>query len=207
MLKKSGTDLDLVEVNRRKKFVNRRLGELRRLKEEALRNGEILRLDVDLASEVGVPAWSPILIVVPPSITENWRREFETWGHFAVSVYESGPGREEALESVRFGRSEVLICTKSCFQQEFVSEALCEINWKLVIVDEFHNFKNEKGKISKNLRALKAAQNCLVVGLTGTLMQNDLKELWNLVDLAEEHFLGTYDCFKAEYEEPIKQSL
>jgi len=204
LLKKTGTDLDLIEVNRRKKFVDKRLGEFRRAKEEALRNGEILSLDVDLASEVGVPDWSPILIIVPPSVAEHWRRDFATWGHFAVSTYETGGEQEKALESVRYGRSEVLICTKSCFQNDYVCEVLCQINWKLVVVDEFHNFKNKKGKISQNLRALKSAQECLVVGLTGTLMQNDHKELWNLVDLAETNFLGPYELFKAEYEKPIK---
>lgn len=178
LLKKDGTQLDAIQVKRRVKFVTRRLCEFRQAKQAALKEGTILCIDdhlSDIHSEIpgGIPDWSPILIIVPPSVCSHWQRDLDTWGHFGVSVYETGTEQANSLEKIRFGASEILICTKSCLAQEHTIEALCEINWKLVIVDEFHLFKNEKGKISKNLRKLKEAlkpQSPLIIGLTGTLM-------------------------------------
>lgn len=43
-----------------------------------------------------------------------------------------------------------------------------------------------------------------MLAMTGTLMSNDHKELWNLVDLVETDYLGSWDEFKNEVSEPIK---
>jgi SNF2 family DNA or RNA helicase len=43
-----------------------------------------------------------------------------------------------------------------------------------------------------------------VIGMTGTLMQNDHSELWNLVDLVETDYLGTYQDFNNRVSIPIK---
>jgi SNF2 family DNA or RNA helicase len=64
--------------------------------------------------------------------------------------------------------------------------------------------QNEKGYLSENLRQLKCNHRCLVIGMTGTLMQNDHSELWNLVDLVETDYLGTYKDFKRQVSIPIK---
>ena len=51
---------------------------------------------------------------------------------------------------------------------------------------------------------MKAAHNCRVLGLTGTLMQNQHEELWNLIDLVETDFLGTWKEFEHEVARPLK---
>lgn len=43
-----------------------------------------------------------------------------------------------------------------------------------------------------------------MIGMTGTLMQNDHSELWNLVDLVETDYLGDYKAFKDQVSIPIK---
>jgi SNF2 family DNA or RNA helicase len=67
--------------------------------------------------------------------------------------------------------------------------------------------QNPDGKASRNLRILRKSNKKLcVIGVTGTLMQNDHKELWNLIDLVMPDFLGTRAHFEAEVALPIKMA-
>lgn len=53
------------------------------------------------------------------------------------------------------------------------------LDWAAVIVDEVHKLKNVKSQITQAMKALK----CKVrVGLTGTVLQNNLEELWCVMD-------------------------
>jgi len=178
LLKKTGTGLDLIELRRRKKLAQQKLSEFYTAKEAALREGRILMQPDNGGDEIELPGFAPILIIVPPSVVGHWEGDFANWGHFAVEKFQKKVDVDIGLEMIRSGESEILLCSKSMFMDESVTEALCEINWKLVIVDEFHLFKNSKGSLANNLRLLKRRQGCVVSGLTGTLMQNDHKELW-----------------------------
>ena len=67
-----------------------------------------------------------------------------------------------------------------------------------------YHVQNPNIKLSKNLRELKAKHRALVISMTGTLMSNDHKELWNLVDLVETDYLGSWEEFKNETADIIK---
>lgn len=140
-----------------------------------------------------------------PSHPYSWKNEFEKFSTFAVAVFSGNKeNRNAALEKLRDGSAEVLIAAKSQFQEKSGAMDLNEIAWKLVIIDEFHTFKNPAGKISEHLRMLKAHHRPLVLGMTGTLMQNDHKELWNLIDLVETGYLGSWEEFKQDTAQAIK---
>lgn len=56
---------------------------------------------------------------------------------------------------------------------------LCSIDWDAVIVDEAHKIKNPKSQITQAMKDMR----CEVrVGLTGTILQNNLEELWCVMD-------------------------
>lgn len=56
---------------------------------------------------------------------------------------------------------------------------LCSIDWAAVIVDEAHKIKNPKSQITQAMKDMR----CKVrVGLTGTILQNNLEELWCVMD-------------------------
>jgi SNF2 family DNA or RNA helicase len=203
---KTGTGLDLLQIQHRRKVAAARSVEITSEKDAALLAGRVWKESTaGNAVEAGLSQWAPVLIVVPPSIIQNWVHDFSIWGHFSIAVYQgSQSGREKALESIRLGVAEVMICAKSLFTQPSAFSDLYQIKWKLIIVDEFHQFKNKKGVMAEHLRCIRDEHSALVVGLTGTLMQNSHDELWNLIDLVAKNYLGTWEEFEQDISIPIK---
>lgn len=128
--------------------------------------------------------FGPHLIVVPLSTLGNWRREFEKWlPSMPVSVYH-GPDRDEVGEKLektwakkKKGRQGVVLTTfqiaimdKDWFQRQ---------PWCMLVVDEAHRLKNFECKLIKSLRQLNTQTRVL---LTGTPLQNNLTELWSILN-------------------------
>jgi SNF2 family DNA or RNA helicase len=146
--------------------------------------------------------WHPVMIVVPPTIVEAWKKSFAMFTHFSVAVY-SSQSKERNMDAVRYGRCDILLVRKSLFASMEHFDVLNKVEWKLIVIDEFHNYKGQNTKLSKNLRILKEHHAPLVVGMTGTLMQNNHKELWNLCDLVETNHLGTWEDFQRNVDRAI----
>ncbi|KAI4901921.1 hypothetical protein NFI96_015035, partial [Prochilodus magdalenae] len=139
------------------------------------------------------------LIVAPLSVLYNWKDELDTWGHFRTVIVH-GVRKEEELVRVNRGRCEIALTT-------FETLRLCldqfnSIDWAAVIVDEAHKLKNYKSQITQAMKELK----CKVrVGLTGTILQNNLEELWCVMDWAIPGCLGSLGGFKNRFSGPIEQ--
>ncbi|KAL7552810.1 hypothetical protein ACHAWF_017268 [Thalassiosira exigua] len=128
--------------------------------------------------------------------------EFQTWGHFNVGVYQ-GPNREKALDRIKDGLDSILIVGKSLFIRAGDYDQIATVEWSLVIVDEFHEFKNGKSQGYMRLADLRDNSGCPVIGMTGTLMQNNHDELYYLIDLVRPGLLGDIKEFKNEISKPI----
>jgi len=69
---------------------------------------------------------------------------------------------------------------------------LLSFKWEYVIVDEAHKLKNEDSQISKRLRQLDSRYRLL---LTGTPLQNNLHELWSLLNFLLPEIFSSSDDF------------
>jgi SNF2-related domain len=175
LLRKKGTGADLLELHRRAQmteFIKRRIEEA---KQEALRNGELYRpTETSSKSQplsVQQPEWGPVLILAPAAVCKSWMTSFKVWGHFSTIEFAS----KADLENIKLGSVEILVATHNRIQEADTFACLREIPWKLVIVDEFHVFKNESAIKTKNLRLLRDDHNAAILGLSGTCMQNNHK--------------------------------
>jgi len=137
------------------------------------------------------------------SVIANWKRELDTWGHFAVSIYQ-GSEKEKQLYDIRDGINDIMICGKALFIDKAHFASIGEVPWKLIIVDEFHEFKTRASNSSDLLLCLRDKVNCPILGLTGTLMPNNHKELWSLIDLVQPNHLGSLKDFNKIISRPIK---
>jgi SNF2 family DNA or RNA helicase len=193
---KTGTGKDMKEIRDRSRMVSAHLRDIRTLQDDALGLGQVVEENIEeWKGSVGLSPWHPVLIIVPPTIIESWKNSFQLFSHFSVSTYYS-QNKADAVRTVLYGGADILLCPKSLFQSDDHFRELKEVKWKLVIIDEFHNYKGQKTKISDHVRELKQAHAPLVLGMTGTLMQNNHQELWNLCDLVETNYLGTWKEFK-----------
>lgn len=202
LLKKTGTGEDRIRLRQKQDIIRTKLDDDRKEQDRALRNGTIAQLSSRIEG-LTMPKWAPILIIVPPSVVENWMNEFQTWGYFGAVAF-SGASRDRALDRIRNGLDEIMVCGRSVFNQPDDIRDLKQIKWKLIVVDEYHQYKNHKTISYRGLQSLKETCCAPLVGLTGTMMQNNHEELWSEVDLVNPGFLGSLDEFKGDVSVPIK---
>ncbi|XP_048065793.1 DNA excision repair protein ERCC-6-like 2 isoform X1 [Megalobrama amblycephala] len=139
------------------------------------------------------------LIVAPLSVLYNWKDELDTWGHFRVVVVH-GVKKDEELVRVQRGRCEIALTTYETLRICLVE--FNSIDWAAVIVDEAHKIKNHRSQITQAMKEMR----CKVrLGLTGTILQNNLEELWCVMDWAIPGCLGTLAGFKNRFSDPIEQ--
>lgn len=139
------------------------------------------------------------LIVAPLSVLYNWKDELETWGHFQVAVVH-GLRKEEELNRVKKGRIEIALTTYETLR--LCLDLFNDIDWCAVIVDEAHKIKNPHSMITQAMKELRCE---IRIGLTGTILQNNLEELWCVLDWAVPKCLGSLGHFKTKFAEPIEQ--
>uniref|UniRef100_A0A8C4FDV7 Excision repair cross-complementation group 6-like 2 n=1 Tax=Dicentrarchus labrax TaxID=13489 RepID=A0A8C4FDV7_DICLA len=140
------------------------------------------------------------LIVAPLSVLYNWKDELDTWGHFQCVVVH-GLRKEEELARIKKGRIEIALTTYETLR--LCLEQFNNIDWSAVVVDEAHKIKNPNSQITQAMKDLK----CKVreIGLTGTILQNNLEELWCVMDWAIPGCLGSSGHFKNKFSDPIEQ--
>eukprot|EP00741_Cyanophora_paradoxa_P008311 tig00001292_g8040.t1 len=79
-----------------------------------------------------------------------------------------------------------------------------DVEWDLILCDEGHRLKNPSMKLCQRIRIIRARSRVL---LTGTPVQNNLRELWALLDFAcEGRLLGDAAAFRREFEAPIARA-
>nr|XP_045228808.1 DNA excision repair protein ERCC-6-like 2 isoform X3 [Macaca fascicularis] len=138
------------------------------------------------------------LIVAPLSVLYNWKDELDTWGYFRVTILH-GNRKDNELIRVKQRKCEIALTTYETLR--LCLDELNSLEWSAVIVDEAHRIKNPKARITEVMKALK----CNVrIGLTGTILQNNMKELWCVMDWAVPGLLGTRTCFKKQFSDPVE---
>eukprot|EP01139_Manchomonas_bermudensis_P015775 Amastigsp_a510994_13.p1 type:complete len:724 gc:universal Amastigsp_a510994_13:125-2296(+) len=126
--------------------------------------------------------WGPFLIVAPLATLTNWGREVRK---FAPSVpellYHGTKDARAALRSERMRTMDpsfpIVVTSYEIAMRD--SKFLRNIPWKYIIVDEGHRLKNMDCRLLRELKTYSSANKLL---LTGTPLQNSLKELWALLN-------------------------
>ncbi|MCJ1311861.1 hypothetical protein MMC25_005534 [Agyrium rufum] len=152
----------------------------------------------------------PFLIVVPDATCANWRREIKLWAPSlrVVMYFGSAKARELANKHELFpeGASEVrchvVVTSYNAAQDVDSQRILRKIPWQGLIVDEGQRLKNENSLLYSALNALKFPFKLL---LTGTPLQNNQRELFNLLQFLDSN-ISAQDM-ETEYAELTKDNL
>jgi SWI/SNF-related matrix-associated actin-dependent regulator of chromatin subfamily A member 5 len=119
------------------------------------------------------------LVVVPKSTMPNWSKEIKLWcpNLNAIILNPIKEEREETLKKLSKHKFEVLITSYEGVN--ICISTLKKIKWECLIIDEAHRIKNENALLSRNVRSIESKFRLLV---TGTPLQNNLHELWALLN-------------------------
>ncbi len=147
-----------------------------------------------LSKELAYPG---ALVIVPASLLDNWREEFCRFApHLHVDVLHSSL-RSGGSEEKRFvDRPGVVLTTYGVASRRSLLSAG---EWAALILDEAQSVKNAGARRSRAIKAIPARRR---VALTGTPVENSVRELWSLFDFLTPGLLGS----PAEFSEFLKKS-
>ncbi|KFV74725.1 DNA excision repair protein ERCC-6-like, partial [Dryobates pubescens] len=183
------------------------------------RPGGILADDMGLGKTIQVIAFLSgmfdaelirhVLLIMPTTLISSWLAEFARWTP-GLRVKEfhgaSKTERNRNLEKVQRRNGIVITSYQMLINnwKQLASSNEQEFVWDYVILDEAHKIKCPSNKTTKCVYAIPARHRLL---LTGTPVQNNLREMWSLFDFAcQGSLLGTAKTFKMEYENPITRA-
>uniref|UniRef100_A0A7S1KQX6 Uncharacterized protein n=1 Tax=Percolomonas cosmopolitus TaxID=63605 RepID=A0A7S1KQX6_9EUKA len=146
----------------------------------------------------------PHLIIVPLGTLQNWANEFQRWApHLTVVVYSGHSDERKKLNKkyIRTGKFNVVLT-----QYEYITRdhrVLKKPKWSYIIMDEGHRIKNAKCKLVLTLEKYYVSGHRLL--LTGTPLQNDLKELWSLLHFLLPNVFESVESFESWFNMPFNQ--
>ncbi|MFJ3210907.1 DEAD/DEAH box helicase [Streptomyces flaveolus] len=140
-------------------------------------------------------AAGPTLVVCPTSLMGNWQREIERFAPGTPVRRFHGPRRDLA----DLADGEFVLTTYGTMRLD--AERLAAAQWGMVVADEAQHVKNPYSETARQLRSIGARAR---VALTGTPVENNLSELWAILDWATPGLLGRLGTFRRRYAQAVE---
>ncbi|OED45152.1 hypothetical protein ACH42_05505 [Endozoicomonas sp. (ex Bugula neritina AB1)] len=135
------------------------------------------------------------LVVAPTSLLTNWRKEIERFAPtLKVQIYH---GNKRTLNDQHY---DVVLTSYGLVRSD--SATLGKPRWRTLVIDEAQNIKNPGSQQTKAIKKLKSD---IRIGMSGTPVENRLREYWSLFDFTNKGYLGTQKKFQEELANPIEQ--
>jgi superfamily II DNA or RNA helicase len=138
-------------------------------------------------------AAGPTLVVCPASLLGNWEREIRRFAP-AVPVHRYHGGGRSIPDT-----DGVVLTTYGTLRVDVAP--LSTVSWDLVVADEAQHVKNPRSDTARALRGIPAHAR---VALTGTPVENDLSELWAILDWTTPGLLGSLGEFRSRWAQPVE---
>ncbi|MFO0664061.1 MAG: SNF2-related protein [Polyangiaceae bacterium] len=134
------------------------------------------------------------LVVCPTSVATNWLKEAERFTPKLKVVLLHGPARDLK----RALKADIVVTTYAIMRRD--ADMLSTFRFRAVVLDEAQNIKNDSSATTRAAGRLDAEMR---LALSGTPMENRLRELWSLASFANPGILGTARKFERYFERPI----
>lgn len=143
----------------------------------------------------------PFLCIVPLSTLPNWTLEFAKWApSVKVIIYKgSPPVRKSVQNRMRYEGFQVCLTTYEYIIKD--RPFLSRYKWIHMIIDEGHRMKNTNSKLSQTLTQYYSSRYRLI--LTGTPLQNNLPELWALLNFVLPKVFNSQKSFDEWFNTPF----
>ncbi|MFG2866312.1 DEAD/DEAH box helicase [Streptomyces sp. NPDC048338] len=143
---------------------------------------------------------APTLVVCPASLLGNWQREVQRFAPGVPVRRFHGAGR--SLDGLGDGPDGGFVLT-TYGTLRTSAPRLAEQEWGMVVADEAQHVKNPFSATAKALRTIPAPAR---VALTGTPVENNLSELWALLDWTTPGLLGPLKAFRSRHARAVENS-
>lgn len=142
----------------------------------------------------------PFLLICPTSLLYNWVHECEQFAPSLRVFVHHGQTRldEEQLDSLK--EWDVVITSYQLAVRDDV--LFHQVTWNGLILDEAQHIKNVETKQRRVIKGIKATHR---LALTGTPIENRLRELWSLLDVLNPTYLGSFQDFQSRFMKPIER--
>ncbi|MCD2501049.1 DEAD/DEAH box helicase [Clostridium sp. NSJ-145] len=140
------------------------------------------------------------LIIVPTSLIFNWRDEFLKFAPSLKVGIVYGDKRDDVLKDYK--KFNGLITTYGILKNDL--DKFIDKEFDICIIDEAQNIKNYK---SQNAESVKKIKSKFKLALTGTPIENSLKELWSIFDFVMPGFLYSTKEFESKFSKDDEKSM
>jgi len=148
--------------------------------------------------EQGIRA--PVLLVCPTSVIANWEKEAARFTPNLPLLVHHGPGRNKGRDFTKAARRHAIVVTSYALLAR-ESDLFQQVHWDGIILDEAQNIKNSETRQARSARALPAR---FRIALTGTPVENNVGELWSLMEFLNPGLLGSRAGFKRSFLVPVQ---
>ncbi|KAF7826072.1 ATP-dependent helicase BRM-like [Senna tora] len=147
--------------------------------------------------------YGPHLIIVPNAVLVNWKSELITWLPSVSCIFYVGSKDQRSKlfsQEVAALKFNVLVTTYEFIMYD--RSKLSKIDWKYIIIDEAQRMKDRDSVLARDLDRYRCQRRLL---LTGTPLQNDLKELWSLLNLLLPEVFDNRKAFHDWFSKPFQK--
>jgi superfamily II DNA or RNA helicase len=141
---------------------------------------------------------TPVLVVAPTSLLFNWRRELRRFAPALRVLTLAGGDRRQLWKQL--SQHDVGLITYATLLRD--QDAASRVAFHMVILDEAQAIKNPRSQCRQAAAELTARQRLC---LTGTPIENNLAELWSLMDFLNPGILGDEEAFRCRYSIPVER--
>ncbi|MEN3368706.1 MAG: non-specific serine/threonine protein kinase [Verrucomicrobiota bacterium] len=138
----------------------------------------------------------PALVVCPTSLVTNWENEAGKFTPELKTLVLEGADRATRFKSIT--DVDIVITSYALLRRDI--ETLREFNFSTAVLDEAQHIKNPETQNAQAAYALRAKHRFV---LTGTPMENSVRDLWSIMNFALPGYLGNRADFRERYELPI----
>lgn len=154
--------------------------------------GKTLQIISALRDHGRIPNKGGALVVAPGSLLENWVREIAKFCPSLRAVKHHGPDRTGSPAELR--PIDVIITSYETAVRDL--PLLRMIQWHVVVLDEAQNIRNP---VTRRAKAVKLLRREVSIAVTGTPVENRLRDLWSIMDFVLPGYLGDLPTFEARY--------
>lgn len=149
-------------------------------------------------SQVAQAGTGPSLVVCPSTLVQNWMREAARFAPNLKTIAIEGTARAAAFE--RLGDADLAITSYALLRRDI--DRYRGVQFATIVLDEAQHIKNPD---TQNAQAATLLKGRMRLVLTGTPMENSVRDLWSMMNFLMPGYLGSRDDFRDRFELPISK--